>query len=124
MPKWTTLFISAILVLVLILLICMTFSGSIGEKTLVNQTITLTPKENKTYSVPPGFATVKFTSDVPVDDTYEGIGSSGEGHRVSSGSAGLGTLFGDRYTITNPGNTNANVSLLVTTGVLNPFGYI
>jgi hypothetical protein len=124
MPKWITLLISAILVFVLVLLICMTFSGSLGEKTLVNETITLNPKENKTYYMPPGFATVKFTSDVPVDDIYDGVGGSGEGHRITSGSAGIGTLFGARYTISNPGSTIAHISLRGTTGVLNPFGYL
>ncbi|WP_128859974.1 hypothetical protein [Methanocella paludicola] len=124
MAKSTNYIVYAVLAIILIVLLCMTFSQVIAEKTLVDESITLSPGSSKTYNMPPGMVTLKFTSDIPVDEAHEGIGGSGQGHDITSGSAVLGTPLGVRYTITNTGSMDAHVHVRMTTGVLNPFGYL
>jgi hypothetical protein len=124
MAKSTNIIVYAILAIILIVLLCMTFSQVIAEKTLVDESITLTPNNSKTYNMPPGMVTLKFTSDVLVDEAHEGLGGTGQGHDITSGSAVLGTPLGVKYTITNTGNMDAHVNVRMTTGVLNPFGYL
>lgn len=124
MAKWTNTLVYAILAIILIILLCMTFSQVIAEKTLADESITLSPGSSKTYNMPPGMVTLKFTSDVPVDEAHEGLGGTGQGYGIMSGSAVLGTPLGVRYTITNTGSIEAHVNVRMTTGVLNPFGYL
>jgi len=124
MAKWTNTLVYVILAVILIVLLCMTFSQVIAEKALVDESITLSPGSSKTYNMPPGMVTMRFTSDVPVDDAHEGIGGTGQGHGITSGSAVLGTPLGVRYTISNTGTQDAHVNVRMTTGVLNPFGYL
>ncbi len=124
MPKWSSVLPIALIVLLIIIIACMFLSGAIGEKTIVGETIVLPHDGQKTYNVPPGFVTIKVDSRTPIDEIYQGIGVSGEGHGIAGGSVGLGSIFGARYTVINPGNMEAGVNIRITTGALNPFGYI
>jgi hypothetical protein len=119
------LFRDAIVLLLFILFLCIAFSGIIGKKTIANETIMLSPGGQKTYDLPPGYVIENITTiGTPVDITYSGIGTKGYSHQATSGYGGIGTPFGVKYTVTNPGDADTNVSLLISTGILNPFGYI
>jgi hypothetical protein len=123
MPNWVSNLVSIILVLVVVILLCMAFSNVIGEKVLADEKITIAPGAVKTYNVPPGMVTLKYTSDVPVDVKFDGFAASGESHGVTTGTADLGTL-GVKYTITNNNSREAVINMRMATGMFNPFGYI
>jgi hypothetical protein len=98
---------------------------SIGEKTLVNQTITIPPGGEKTYTLPPGTVQTSFTTNVPLDESYSSLNDHSIGHGLTGGgSEETGSIVTGTYTISNPGDTSAIVGMHITTGVLNPFGYI
>ena len=124
MPKISSIILIIVIILIVILAACMFFSQVIGEKTIVSDTAVLPHGGQKTYSVPPGFAKVNITSGKPIDELYQGIGVSGEGHGITTGSVGLGSVSGATYTVTNPGEAETSVNVHITTGTLNPFAYI
>ncbi len=114
-----------IVCILLIIFLCTAFSGIIGHKTIVNETIRLTPGGEKAYSLPPGFVTINIIkTDTPIDTKNKGIGIEASSYGETTGTDGMGTLFGTRYMIVNPGNVDANVTLSIQTGLLNPFGYV
>ncbi len=124
MPKQGSLVLMILLVLFIVLVACMFLSEVIGEKTVLSDTAVLPPNGQKVYNVPAGQVTINFTSPTPIDERYEGLGVRGGGHNINQESVGVGSLLGAKYTIINTGNSQANVDVRMTTGVLNPFAYI
>jgi hypothetical protein len=110
----------------LLTVICLGFMiiSNIGEKALVNETINLSPGDQKTYNLPPGMIWVTVMPDAPIDETWKSFGGNGSANSVTGGSSGYGGIFYSQYTIINPGKSNTNISIRITTGSLNPFGYI
>lgn len=131
MARWVSLSVNLIAALLILMVISLVLSmvffilTSIGEKTLVNETVCLPPGGEKIYNLPPGMVNVNIVkTDSPVDSTYiSPQGGSGRSYGTTGGTSGFGSPLPTRYTIVNPGVTATNVSLRITTGVLNPFGY-
>lgn len=130
MAGWAWSYVSVIRAVVLLLLVCLLFivltTVGIGEKTMVDETITLSPGAQKTYNLPPGMVKVEIMkTDTPIDDVHSSLlGGNGRGYGTTGGYMSFGSPVFSRYTIVNPDTHTANVSLRISTGALNPFGYI
>jgi hypothetical protein len=113
----------AVLVLI-VLIVILSFITQLGDKIIVDETIVLSSGSEKTYNLPPGMAYIEFQTNAPLGEHYESLDGQGEGHGLMNDSQWVGSLFYRQYTIINNGTTDANVNLLITTGVLNPYTYI
>ena len=93
---------------------------------MVNETVTLPPGGCTTYYLPPGMVYISIATEKPLDATLNSLTMHGYGQVSGGGGSceGIGSPFITNYTIANPGGYSTNVSMQITTGVLNPFGYI
>ena len=112
----------ALLCLIAFMFMCLT---AIGEKTMVGETITLPPGGEKTYYLPPGMVNVEIVrTDTPVDESENSLFGGGRSNGTTRGKTGIDSPWITRFTIVNPGKNVTSVSLRITTGFLNPFGYV
>jgi hypothetical protein len=95
-----------------------------GEKTFINETVHLSPNESKTYYLPPGFINVDVKTNDQIIELASSPGMRGYTYITEWSHEGIGSPYITNCTYINPTNYNANFNLTVTTGVLNPFGYI
>ncbi|CAJ35871.1 hypothetical protein [Methanocella arvoryzae] len=127
MVRWASLYTYTLYTILLLLVISIVFMflTSVGERTIYNETITLAPGEVKTFSMPPGMVTVRLLrTDLPVETEIRNLFGGEYSYGITGGITGIGSPLYARYTIANPGASATNVSLTVTTGPLNPFGYL
>lgn len=113
----------AILVLI-VLVVLLSFVTQVGDKTLVDEKIVLSPGGEMTYNLPPGMTYIEFHSSGPLSYHYESLDSQGGGQGVINGTIWRGSVLFGRYTITNNGTADASVDMSIKTGVLNPYSYI
>ncbi len=112
-------------ILVSILGMSLIFISMIGERDVINETIRLAPGDQKTYYLPPGYNTIYVTSSIPVEENEHSLFSHGYDSGIGSGGyEGIGTPAINNCTLKNTRNNETNVTMHVTTGILNPFGYI
>jgi hypothetical protein len=112
-------------ILVSILGMSLIFISMIGERDVINETIRLAPGDQKSYYLPPGYNTIYVTSSIPVEENEHSLFSQGYASGIGSGGyEGIGTPVINNCTLKNTRNNETNVTMHVTTGILNPFGYI
>lgn len=112
-------------ILVSIIGMSLIFVSMIGERDFINETIQLAPGDEKTYYLPPGYDTIYVTSSIPVEENDHSLFGHGYASGIGSGGYGeIGTLAITNYTIKNTHNNETNLTMHISTGFLNPFGYI
>lgn len=116
--------VAKLLLVVMIIGLLFLLLTSIGSKSIVNETITLPPGGEKTYTLPPGEVQVSLTTGTPIDETYNSLTDHSMSRGAMGGTDGMGSIAPGEYVITNPTDKGVVVNMQITTGVLNPFGYI
>jgi hypothetical protein len=124
--KLVSLLVKVYLAFMVISILCFAFVlvTAIGENSIVNETIHLSPGDAKTYYLPPGMTYIRVSTDVPINERDESLTGQGTANGLMNSKSGHGTPFVTNCTFTNPGNTEATVNVSISTGVLNPFGYL
>lgn len=115
--KYAGLFILAVLIICVIFEIVTIF----GQKTLVSETIQLSPGASKTYSLPPGFVNINVKSDVAISEADKTLVGNYDQNAANIGMEGFGNPLVTECELTNSGNSTATVDVTITTGALNPF---
>ena len=122
--KWDTALLYVAIAVLLVVLAFMLLSR-IGERTILSEKVGLLPGGQKTYQLPPGWVTVNVTPEAPIDTKHASfLVGQAESHNIIGGHEYFWNLFGVQYTVRNPNQNATNVTVQISTGQLNPFGYV
>ncbi|WP_424357923.1 hypothetical protein [Methanocella sp. MCL-LM] len=127
MVRWSSLYVYTLYTILLLLAISVIFMllTSVGEKTMVDETFLLPPGGQKAYDLPPGWVNVQIVeTESPVCLSHRNLFGSSQAYGMTGGNSTFGSPLFTGYTVENPGPAAVNVSIRITTGVLNPFGYL